>query len=92
VAKVYRAGIESIHWSQTAAARSLGLSYMQTLRYVIIPQGVRHIIPPLLNSFIGLQKGSALVNVIGSIDAFNQSIIIASSTLRLASRSSRRLD
>ena len=66
VAEVYRAGIESIHWSQTAAARSLGLSYMQTLRYVIIPQGVRHIIPPLLNSFIGLQKDTALVNVIGT--------------------------
>ena len=66
VAEVYRAGIESIHWSQTAAARSLGLSHMQTLRYVIIPQGVRQIIPPLLNNFIGLQKDTALVNVIGT--------------------------
>ncbi len=84
VAEVYRAGIESIHWSQTAAARSLGLSYMQTLRYVIIPQGVRNIIPPLLNSFIGLQKDTALVNVIGSIDAFNQSIIIASNNFNLS--------
>ncbi|HEY6431337.1 MAG TPA: amino acid ABC transporter permease [Acetobacteraceae bacterium] len=84
VAEVYRAGIESIHWSQTAAARSLGLSYMQTLRFVIIPQGVRHIIPPLLNSFIGLQKDTALVNVIGSIDAFNQSIIIASNRFNLS--------
>lgn len=84
VAEVYRAGIESIHWSQTAAARSLGLSYMQTLRFVIIPQGVRHIIPPLLNSFIGLQKDTALVNVIGTIDAFNQSIIIASNRFNLS--------
>ncbi len=84
VAEIYRAGIESIHWSQTAAARSLGLSYMQTLRYVIIPQGVRHIIPPLLNSFIGLQKDTALVNVIGSIDAFNQSIIIATNNFNLS--------
>ena len=84
VAEVYRAGIESIHWSQTAAARSLGLSYMQTLRYVIIPQGVRNIIPPLLNSFIGLQKDTALVNVIGSIDAFNQSIIIATNNFNLS--------
>jgi polar amino acid transport system permease protein len=84
VAEVYRAGIESIHWSQTAAARSLGLSYMQTLRYVIIPQGVRNIIPPLLNSFIGLQKDTALVNVIGSIDAFNQSIIVASNNFNLS--------
>jgi len=84
VAEVYRAGIESIHFSQTAAARSLGLSYLQTLRYVIIPQGVRHIIPPLLNNFIGLQKETALVNVIGTIDAFNQSIIVASNNFNLS--------
>jgi polar amino acid transport system permease protein len=84
LAEVYRAGIESIHWSQTAAARSLGLSHLQTLRYVIIPQGIRHIIPPLLNSFIGLQKDTALVNVIGTIDAFNQSIIVASNNFNLS--------
>jgi polar amino acid transport system permease protein len=84
VAEVYRAGIESIHWSQTAAARSLGLSYLQTLRYVVLPQGVRHILPPLLNSFISLQKDTALVNVIGTIDAFNQSIIIASNNFNLS--------
>jgi len=84
VAEVYRAGIESIHWSQTAAARSLGLSYTQTLRYVIVPQGVRQIIPPLLNNFIGLQKDTALVNVIGTIDAFNQSIIVASNNFNLS--------
>jgi polar amino acid transport system permease protein len=84
VAEVYRAGIESIHWSQTAAARSLGLTYMQALRFVIVPQGVRQIIPPLLNSFISLQKDTALVNVIGTIDAFNQSIIIASNHFNLS--------
>ena len=84
VAEVYRAGIESIHWSQTAAARSLGLSHMQALRFVIVPQGVRQIIPPLLNSFISLQKDTALVNVIGTIDAFNQSIIIASNHFNLS--------
>ena len=84
LAEVYRAGIEGIHWSQTAAARSLGLSHLQTLRYVIIPQGVRQIIPPLLNSFIGLQKDTALVNVIGTIDAFNQSIIVASNHFNLS--------
>ncbi|HZS82807.1 MAG TPA: amino acid ABC transporter permease [Stellaceae bacterium] len=84
VAEVYRAGIESIHWSQTAAARSLGLSYAQTLRFVIVPQGVRHIIPPLLNNFIALQKDTALVNVIGAIDAFNQSVIIASNHFNLS--------
>ncbi len=84
VAEVYRAGIESIHWSQVAAARSLGLSYMQTLRYVVVPQAVRRIIPPLLNDFISLQKDTALVNVIGSIDAFNQARIIASNHFNLS--------
>src|SRR6516165_3286885 len=80
VGEVYRAGIESIHWSQTAAARSLGLSYMQTLRYVIVPQAVRRIIPPLLNDFIGLQKDTALVNVLGIIDALQQANIDSSAT------------
>jgi polar amino acid transport system permease protein len=84
VAEVYRSGIESIHWSQVAAARSLGLSYLQTLRYVVVPQAVRRIIPPLLNDFIGLQKDTALVNVIGSIDAFNQARIIGANNFNLS--------
>jgi polar amino acid transport system permease protein len=84
VAEVYRSGIDSIHWSQTAAARSLGLSYVQTLRFVIVPQAVRRIIPPLLNDFISLQKDTALVNVIGAIDAFNQSKIVASNHFNLS--------
>jgi polar amino acid transport system permease protein len=71
VSEVYRAGIESVHWSQTAAARSLGLSYARTMRYVIVPQAVRRIVPPLLNDFIGLQKDTALVSVIGILEAFN---------------------
>lgn len=84
VAEVYRSGIESIHWSQIAAARSLGLSYFQALRHVIVPQATRRIIPPLLNDFIGLQKDTALVNVIGSVDAFNQAKIIASNHFNLS--------
>jgi polar amino acid transport system permease protein len=84
VAEVYRAGIDSIHWSQIAAARSLGLSYFQALRYVIVPQAVRRIMAPLLNDFIGLQKDTALVNVIGVIDGFNQSRIIASNAFNLS--------
>src|SRR6201996_2414987 len=83
-AEIYRAGILSIHWSQTAAARSLGLSYMQTLRFVIIPQGIRQIIPPLLNEFIALQKDTALVSVVGVIDSFNQSMLIASNYYNLS--------
>jgi polar amino acid transport system permease protein len=75
VSEVYRAGIESIHPSQEAGARSLGLSRGQALRYVILPQAVRRVIPPLLNDFIGLQKDTALVSVLGSVDALQQANI-----------------
>ncbi|WP_083250639.1 amino acid ABC transporter permease [Acidihalobacter aeolianus] len=83
-AEVYRAGIDSIHPSQISAARSLGLSYLKTLRFVVVPQAVRRMIPPLLNNFISLQKDTALVSVIGAIDAFNQSKIIASNDFNLS--------
>ena len=69
VTEVYRAGIESVHASQRAAARSLGLTYAQTMRYVIVPQAVRRVIPPLLNDFVGLQKDTAIVSVIGVAEA-----------------------
>ena len=69
VTEVYRAGIESVHASQRAAARSLGLSYWQSMRYVVIPQAVRRVIPPLLNDFVGLQKDTAIVSVIGVTEA-----------------------
>ena len=69
VTEVYRAGIESVHPSQRMAARSLGLSYMQTMRYVVLPQAIRRVIPPLLNDFIGLQKDTALVTIIGLFEA-----------------------
>ncbi|MGH3471827.1 MAG: amino acid ABC transporter permease [Nocardioidaceae bacterium] len=62
VAEVYRAGLSSLHPSQSAAARSLGLSYTQTLRTVLVPQAVRRVIPPLLNDFISLQKDTALLS------------------------------
>jgi polar amino acid transport system permease protein len=80
VAEVYRAGIESVHPSQDAAARSLGLSRGQSLRYVIVPQAVRRVIPPLLNDFIGLQKDTALVALIGPVEAFRQAQINTSAT------------
>lgn len=72
VAEVYRAGIEGVHPSQEAAARSLGLSRAQGLRYVVLPQAVRRVVPPLLNDFIGLQKDTALVSVIGVIEVFRR--------------------
>jgi polar amino acid transport system permease protein len=75
VAEVYRAGIEAIHPSQEAAARSLGLSRVQGLRYVVLPQAVRRVIPPLLNDFIGLQKDTALVAFIGVIEVFRRTQI-----------------
>ena len=75
VAEVYRAGIDSVHPSQEAAARSLGLTRMQSLRHVVLPQAVRRVVPPLLNDFIGLQKDSALVALIGPVEAFRQSQI-----------------
>ncbi len=75
VSEVYRAGIDSIHPSQDAAARSLGLSRFQSLRYVIVPQAIRRVIPPLLNDFIGLQKDTVLVSYIGVVEIFRQSYI-----------------
>jgi polar amino acid transport system permease protein len=80
VAEVYRAGIESVHPSQEAAARSLGLTRFQALRRVVLPQAVRRVIPPLLNDFIGLQKDTALVGTLGVIEAFNQSQIDSNAT------------
>jgi polar amino acid transport system permease protein len=77
VAEVYRAGIDSIHPSQEAAARSLGLTRAQGLRFVVLPQAVRRVIPPLLNDFIGLQKDTALVSVIGVIEIFRRTQIDA---------------
>jgi len=80
VSEVYRAGLNSVHQSQVAAARSLGLSHAAALRYVILPQAIRNIVPPLLNDFISLQKDTALVGVLGAIEA-NQAAQIYGSTV-----------
>jgi polar amino acid transport system permease protein len=85
VSEVYRAGIESVHPSQEAAARSLGLTHAQALRKVVLPQAVRRVIPPLLNDFIGLQKDTALVGFLGVVEAFKQSQIDAASTFNYTS-------
>jgi polar amino acid transport system permease protein len=68
VAEVFRAGIESVHESQRAAARSLGMSNRQTMTTVVLPQAVRRVVPPLMNDFISLQKDVALVSLIGPIE------------------------
>jgi polar amino acid transport system permease protein len=85
VAEVFRSGMESVHWSQTAAARSLGLEHGQTQRYVVVPQAVRRVVPPLLNDFIGLQKDTALVSVIGALEGFNRARIYAGNKFNLSS-------
>jgi polar amino acid transport system permease protein len=81
VTEVYRAGIESVHPSQRMAARSLGLSYTQALRYVVLPQAIRRVVPPLLNDFIGLQKDTVLVTVIGLTEAIAQANFYSSDYL-----------
>src|SRR5215218_4935110 len=80
VSEVYRAGIESVHPSQQAAARSLGLSQLQAMRFVVVPQAVRRVIPPLLNDFIGLQKDTALVSVLGVVEVFRAAQIRQAAT------------
>ncbi|GAA1834002.1 amino acid ABC transporter permease [Microlunatus capsulatus] len=75
VAEVFRAGIESVHPSQRAAARSLGLSYTQSMRFVVLPQAVRRVVPPLLNDLVSLQKDSGLIAVLGVIDAIRSAQI-----------------
>ncbi|MGN6606452.1 MAG: amino acid ABC transporter permease [Jatrophihabitans sp.] len=67
-AEVFRAGIESVHPSQSASARALGLSHAQAMRYVIFPQAVRRVLPPLLNNFVSLQKDTSLVSTVGVIE------------------------
>ena len=69
VAEVFRAGIDSVHPSQRAAARSLGLSYRQSMRLVVLPQAVRRVTPPLLNDFVAMQKDVGLISVLGAVDA-----------------------
>jgi polar amino acid transport system permease protein len=80
VSEVFRAGIESVHPSQRAAARSLGLTYGQTMRRVVLPQAVRRVVPPLLNDFVALQKDVGLISVLGALDAVRQAQIHSDET------------
>jgi polar amino acid transport system permease protein len=79
VAEVYRAGIDSIHPSQKAAGLAVGLTPNQAMRFVVLPQAVRRVAPPLLNDFISLTKDVALVATLGPLEAFRQAQIAASS-------------
>ncbi|HWK92952.1 MAG TPA: amino acid ABC transporter permease [Luteimicrobium sp.] len=80
VAEVFRAGIEGVHPSQRAAARSLGLSYAQSMRVVVLPQAVRRVLPPLLNDFVALQKDVGLISVLGAVDAVRAAQIESAQT------------
>jgi polar amino acid transport system permease protein len=84
-AEVYRAGIEAVHDSQRAAARALGLTYWQTLRYAIIPQAVRNVLPALLNGAVSLQKDVALLSVIGVREAVREASIYTARTFNYSS-------
>jgi polar amino acid transport system permease protein len=77
VAEVFRAGIETVHPSQRAAARSLGLSSAQTMRHVVLPQAVRRVVPALLNDLVSLQKDTGLVSIGGAVDAVYAAQILA---------------
>jgi polar amino acid transport system permease protein len=80
VAEVLRSGILSVHPSQSAAARSLGLTAGQTLRHVVLPQGIRRVVPPLLNDFVSLLKDTGLISVLGVVDAIRAAQIESSKT------------
>lgn len=72
VAEVFRAGIESVHESQRAAGRSLGLTSGQTMRSIVLPQAVRRVVPPLMNDLVSLQKDVALVSILGPVEALRR--------------------
>jgi polar amino acid transport system permease protein len=80
VAEVFRAGIESVHPSQLAAAKSLGLNYRRTMRLVILPQATRRVTPALLNDFVALQKDCGLISVLGAVDAVRAAQIQSATT------------
>ena len=80
MAEVYRAGIEAVPGGQMEAARSLGMSHGQSMRYVIVPQAVRKVIPPLLNDFIALMKDTSLVYAIGGAEVVDAAFDIQSDT------------
>jgi polar amino acid transport system permease protein len=80
VSEVYRAGIDSVHETQRSAALAVGLTSPQSMRHVVLPQAVRRVVPPLLNDFIALQKETALVGVLGPIEAARAAQIDASRT------------
>jgi polar amino acid transport system permease protein len=85
VAEIYRSGIDAVHEGQRAAAKSLGLSEWQTLRYAVLPQALRNVVPALMNIVVALQKDVALLSVIGVRDAVREAQIYTASTFNYSS-------
>jgi polar amino acid transport system permease protein len=85
VAEVIRAGIGSVHPSQRAAARSLGLSHARTMRLVIMPQAIRNVVPALMNDFVAMQKDVGLVSILGAVDAVRAAGIYTATTFNYSS-------
>lgn len=83
-AEIFRAGIESVHPSQYSSALSLGLTSWQAMVHVVLPQGIARVVPPLLSGFVALQKDTALVNIVGIVDAFAQAKIYAANYYNLS--------
>lgn len=80
VAEVFRSGIDGVHPSQRNAAASLGLSALQSMRLIVLPQAVRRVLPPLLNDFVALQKDVGLVSLLGAVDAIRSAQIVNAET------------
>jgi len=81
-AETFRAGIESIGRGQMEAARSLGMSYFQAMRYIILPQAFRRVLPPLGNDFVSMVKDSSLVSVLGVRDITQEARLYAAASFR----------
>lgn len=83
LAETFRAGIESIHWSQVAAGRAIGLTYVQVMRFVVLPPAIRRVIPPLLNWYISLLKDTSLLSVLGLLEGLNTARILVTAQSNL---------
>ncbi|MDH6232233.1 polar amino acid transport system permease protein [Mesorhizobium soli] len=84
LAETFRAGIEGVHWSQVAAGRAIGLTYFQVMRFVVLPQALRNVIPPLLNWYISLLKDTSLLSVLGLLEGVTTARILVTAQSNLS--------
>jgi polar amino acid transport system permease protein len=84
IAETFRAGIESIHWSQIAAGQAIGLNYVQVMRFVVLPPAIRRVVPPLLNWYISLLKDTSLLSVLGLLEGLNMARILVTAQSNLS--------